>query len=231
MAWKSTREAPPCRWAWPDGTEHDEIPIEEREACLTVDQVIGGVRGLSVLDFGAGKGACLRVADSSGAGALIAVDESPGALRICRRVFGGRALNVLCENNRVPLPDGIADVVWSHGVVEHMEGETLREYVAEATRLAARWVAFSAPNPMCRTYREFRAHHLERETWCWGFEEPVVSYSPWLEACGLTTVFDGDIGRSWRVARTYAIGDNRWHKRNHETGACPGIYTLVVARK
>lgn len=240
MAWRSTEEAPAPEWTW-DAEEaaRGDIGAEEEAACRAVDNTLRaedghGVKGRVVLDLGCGRGACLRWAHLRGTRRLVGVDRSKGALQATRACLGDAVELVEAEAMATGLSSGLADLVWSHGVVEHLRPAELGAYLAEAVRLSRRWVAFSAPNPGCGVYQAFRAKLLAEEAWVWGYEEPLPSYAPALESLGCAVVADHDVGRTWSALAPYGdrLGPRaRAHWRALAgAGGVPGIYTVVVAR-
>lgn len=231
MAWASTREAPLRAWVWSDEDASAPTPPDEEAAVRRVDELVG-LSGRSVLDLGCGRGACLRLAAALGAGPLFGVDPSRRALEVTRLAVPEARL-VEASGDQVPLPDGVAEIVWSHGVVEHL-GDGLEAYLREAIRLSSRFVAFSAPNPRCPAYSAFRHVALETETWEWGLEEPLPSYAPALRRLRCRIVWAGDVGRTWREVGVY--GDRLqgeavpvW-RHLCAIGAFPGVATLVVGK-
>lgn len=240
MSWRTTEEAPPREWSWTalDGGMYEE----ERAACLGVARVLRGERsrglqGLTVLELGCGRGACLQYArEHLFAGPLVGVDRAAGAIEAATLALGHLpdVRIVRAEATETGLPAGCADLVWSHGVVEHFRPEELRAYVREAVRLSRGWVAFSAPNPAAPAYAAFRALLLAEERWEWGYEEPLLSYAPVLAAEGAEVVFDGTVGRRFKHAVPYARllpeQEQAEVRDRCAAGMEPGIYTLVVAR-
>ena len=103
----------------------------------------------------------------------------------------------------------------------------------EAVRLSSEWVAFSAPNPNCEVYKEFKKIRLDNETWEWGYEEPLDSYAELLSREGCEIVFDGTTGSDWETVSIYGRHSKHWRewKRKCDAGEMVGISTVVVARK
>jgi SAM-dependent methyltransferase len=240
MAWRTTEEAPPRAWAWPESVGMYE---EERAACVAVDRILraqtgAGLAGRTVLELGCGRGACLRYArEHLSAGPLIGVDRAEGAIEAATRALADLpdVRIVRAEATATGLPGGCADVVWSHGVVEHFRPDELGAYIREALRLAGGgYVAFSAPNPGAPAYAAFRALLLAEERWEWGYEEPLASYAPAVVAAGGTVLFDGTVGRKMKHAHPYARllpeGEQNAIRARIAAGTEPGIYTLVIAR-
>lgn len=230
MAWRSTREAPARAWAWPH--YNDLIPPDERAAVLAVHEQID-FTGRTVLDLGCGRSVCSDLAAELGAARLICVDRAQGAIEasIALLTERGRTFHTVQADARaVPIPGRCADLVWSHGVVEHFDRDDLDRYLAEACRLSSEYVAFSAPNPLNHIYTAFVARRLAAETWEWGFEEPAVSYAPHLRRLGCEVVFDGTVGRSFDEIAPYADEHDFARYRDGLPPSVPGIATLVIAR-
>jgi len=233
IAWTSTKSEPTPKWDWPGYLAHEAIPEEEAEAIASIHEVID-LTGLVVLDLGCGRGACLNAAKDYGVRKVIGVDQSPYALDAAKRLLDRSDLPyVLCEDEatKVGLPDACADIVWSHGVVEHFKKSELEPYFAEAIRLAGRYVAFSAPNPDSGVYREFRQMRLQEGTWKWGYEEPLSSYATYLRKAGCSVIIDAPICKGAHYGYFKQLPEERqrhWRSRI-VAGDEPGIYTLVVA--
>lgn len=245
-AWTTTADAPPCEWEWAKSTPPEVMYAEEQEACDVVASTLRsldapGFQGRFVAELGCGRGACLRYALTAlGAGQVAGLDLHPNSVQATHR-----ALAPLVANPSVLLihdATGVEEIrtqlgrlpwlVWSHGVIEHIEGEALVRYVQLARDITERWVAFSAPNPAHPLYRAFRAHHLAAKTWRWGFEEPLPHYGPLLRQHGLEPIFDGDVGTTWAAHRGYVLHDNKDASYlDWAHGRYPGIYTLVIAER
>lgn len=212
MPWKTTAEAPRAAWPWAKELKDKVkkgIPPDERAAIDVVESVLDkhdglGLVGRTVLDLGCGRGVCLHEAARCGASVLVGVDLEISACRLTAWRLKQTAAEVHTFTDSSGLPSQIADVVWSHGVVEHMPEPELELYLAEMVRLSSRWVCISAPNPLNKPYQAYREHHLQRETWAFGYEEPKESYGPDLLSLGCTTVWDGPAGNDEKLSLLYA---------------------------
>lgn len=234
MPWASTREAPPCEWSWVDRDGLHMHP-EEQAACDDVARVLaeqgtafGGVR---VVEVGCGRGACLHYARSVlGASAVFGLDPSAGAVDATLRTIGeagGKARRLGDEGAVEEAVAFGADLAWSHGVVEHLDGdEAIRAHVELLARVSRRWVAISAPNPSSPVYAEWRRRRLDAENWPWGFEEPLAGYGDVCRAVGLDVVFDGATARTRDSMNAFLATLELDDVPANE----PGLYTLVVAR-
>jgi hypothetical protein len=242
MAWSSTRDAPPATWPWREEYEIGAkvaIPIDERAAIAIINDVLlkydaTGLHGQHVVDLGCGRGACLAEARAHGASELLGVDPDLWACKLTERNVDGA--KTICGDATAALEAGVrAGIVWSHGVVEHLEGDELFDHLWCAIEMSRRWVAFSAPNPANGPYRDFRENHLLNETWPFGFEEPLLSYGQMLLDMGCRTVWDGSVGdHIFHLALLYAQALPRvrqvyWTNEFIEQGRIPGPITLVVA--
>lgn len=218
------------------------IPIDEWACIEVIEHVLVrhdgfGLKGRTLLDLGCGRGVCLREARLRGAATLIGVDLEEAACGLTEREVPG-CRTVVADGSSVPLPDGSADVVWSHGVVEHMDEDAVRQYLKEAVRLSRQWVAFGAPNPLNGPYREFKRRELKAERWRFGYEEPLGEAYGWmLLDLGCQTVWDGEVGiHDSDLALLYAqqLPSSRkefwrklWLKDPQRVG---GVAHLVVAK-
>jgi ubiquinone/menaquinone biosynthesis C-methylase UbiE len=96
--------------------------------------------GEVVVDIGTGRGELLAVAVQHGAVRAIGVEYSPAAVKLAQQtveVHGirGNAEVILADARRVPLDDGLADLVTLLDVVEHLTVAELDGALAEAYRL------------------------------------------------------------------------------------------------
>ena len=140
--------------------------------------------GEVVVDIGTGRGELLAVAVELGAAHAYGVEYSPDAVRMAgttleRHGVGAKAEVLLADARRVPLGDGIADLVCMVDVAEHLTPDELLGALREARRLlkpGGRVVIHTMPNRLIYsvTYRVLRStlglcrwpkdprNHLER---------------------------------------------------------------------
>lgn len=239
MPWATTRDAPPHAW---DFTHADgnRMHTEEAEACDDVAWVIAGraerlsraLSGRRVIEVGSGRGACLAYAMRAlGAEACFGLDPSPGAVAATLRTIGplgGKAGRIGDPEAEAEALAFGADLAWSHGVIEHTEGEATARHVADLIRFSRRWVAISAPNPRSPTYAAWRRNLLDNESWSWGFEEPADGYADVLLAAGCEVVYDGTTAGSLAALSPFLRSLGRPEVVPADE---PGLYTLVIARK
>jgi len=238
-------ERPPADHEWPwrgellNWRDRNEtlVPPDEVAAIVAIEKLIG-LNGRTVLDYGCGRGVCLREAAERGARHLIAIDIDPWALLLTSRVLWPRLVRLVPVERLVPanLPPRCADLVWSHGVVEHMTRAEIRMYFADAIRLSSKWVAFSAPNPENVAYQAFRKYHEAHGSWIWGYEEPLGrEYGEILQDLGCEVVVNGTSGNTRQLVRMYTdvLRDPESEAQVMESwvrGSQDGISTVVVAR-
>jgi SAM-dependent methyltransferase len=244
MAWESTREAPPAAWPWREEYERAArivVPPDEAAAVWLMNEVLlkhegRGLGGRSVIDVGCGRGACLHAAATLGAGpVLIGVDPDPWACALTSRNVGAR---IFCGDARTAYEARMrADVAWSHGVVEHLEGGVLFEHLEYVVKMSREWVCVSAPNLDNGPYREFREMALREESWIYGFEEPLGRvYGQMLLDLGCVTAWDGSAGgNDIDLALLYASHLPRhrqayWLNEFVNKGSLPGPITFVAAK-
>lgn len=239
MAWATTREAPPSAWDFTNANGYD-MHAEEAEACDDVARVIADadrsgpmLTGRRVIEIGSGRGACLRYAVRTlCASACHGLDPSPGAVAATIRTIetlGGKAGQLGDPEAEAEALAFGADVAWSHGVIEHAEGDGIDRHIADLIRFSSRWIAISAPNPRSPIYAAWRRHLLDTERWAWGFEEPLDGYADRLAAAGCSIIFDGTTSRSPSSSAPFRA-TLRTVPGWAEPDDAPGLYTLVVAR-
>jgi cyclopropane fatty-acyl-phospholipid synthase-like methyltransferase len=152
-------------WARSDG----------REAAGIYAGVLGRARlreGEVVVDLGTGRGELPCVAVAAGASRAYGIEYSDDAVGLARRTVeahgvADRVEIVQADVRRVPLDDGIADLVCLIDVVEHLTPGELFRALSEARRLlrpGGRVVAHTMPN---RTvYRwTYRLQRLAHRSW------------------------------------------------------------------
>lgn len=96
--------------------------------------------GETVVDLGTGRGELLAVAVERGAARAVGVEYAADAVAMARTTLertgvGDRAEVVLADARRVPLDDGVADLVTLLDVVEHLAPDELAAALGEARRL------------------------------------------------------------------------------------------------
>jgi SAM-dependent methyltransferase len=107
-----------------------------------------------VVDIGTGRGELLAVAVELGAAHAYGIEYSPDAVRMAattleRHGVGAKAEVLLADARRVPLDDGIADLVCLVDVAEHLTPEELHGALLEARRVlkpGGRVVIHTMPN-------------------------------------------------------------------------------------
>lgn len=223
-------------WSW-DGRNGFSMFAEEQEACDDVARILSShghpFPGLRVVEVGCGRGACLHYAQSVlGASSVFGLDPSAGAVDATLRTIGeagGKARRLGDEGAVEEAVAFGADLAWSHGVVEHLDGDdAIRAHVALLAKLSRKWVAISAPNPNSAIYATWRRRLLDQERWQWGFEEPLESYAPAAIAAGLIIVTDTTTARSRRAAAPFVRDRDGWTQEYRDEA--PGFYTLLIAR-
>jgi malonyl-CoA O-methyltransferase len=118
---------------WAVVYDHDANPLPALEEPY-VQEAIGDVRGLAVLDLGCGTGRhAVRLA-AAGAD-VTAIDFSEGMLEEARRKAHGDAIRFIVHDlhQPLPLPDGTFDLVVSGLVLEHIRN--LDSFFAEIHRV------------------------------------------------------------------------------------------------
>ena len=88
--------------------------------------------GMEILDIGCGRGEILFQAGKIGAGA-VGTDYAEAALRLAKTVSGAPVL--LCDAKALPFKDGIFDLIFFIGVIDHLHDWELEICFAEMKRL------------------------------------------------------------------------------------------------
>jgi SAM-dependent methyltransferase len=246
MGWRTTAEAPAAAWPWQRELddplwEPPDIPPDEEAACREVHRIIRardghGIAGKIVVDLGCGRGVCLREAARLGAEVLVGIDPEPGAIELCAKVLApyraGKKLRA-APGWDTGLGARSAEVVWSHGVVEHLRPDELHRYLLEAARISSGWVAVSAPNPQNLGYQCFRTLLLDQERWPFGYEEPLPWYGDAFRAAHIEVVDQRSVGDGNPWLTTLYARQLPERGRDAIMDECtrgPGPVTLTVGR-
>ena len=127
----------------------------------------GLAEGMTVCDIGAGRGELVALAAEHGAKRAIGVEYSRAAVAlsaqsISQRGVADRAMVVLADARRLPLPSGCVDLVFMIDVIEHLAPAELAATFAEGHRVlraGGRLFAHTFPTRTIYdvTYRAMRA--------------------------------------------------------------------------
>jgi ubiquinone/menaquinone biosynthesis C-methylase UbiE len=100
---------------------------------------------LSVLDMGCGGGTTLIVLKDSNFKNIIGIDFTPESIEHCEKCGFVYGKDIFMEDaKQTSFPDNSFDIVFSEGLWEHFPDPRL--YMAEATRLAKRYIIVIQPN-------------------------------------------------------------------------------------
>jgi cyclopropane fatty-acyl-phospholipid synthase-like methyltransferase len=96
--------------------------------------------GMVLVDVGTGRGEMLAVAVEMGAARAVGIEYAPTAVEMAEQTLkvhgtGDRAEVRLADARRIPLEDGIADLVTLVDVVEHLSREELDRSLLEIRRI------------------------------------------------------------------------------------------------
>ncbi len=126
------------------------------------------------------------------------VDLSPANIDFGRELFAKLSLEtegrVADIEKRLPFGDGEFDVVFSSGVLEHYDDETIARLLREFGRIARIAVISFVPNAASLPYRIGKSVLEARGKWCWGHERPLRSLRPHCDAAGLRVAEETTVG-------------------------------------
>ncbi len=125
------------------------------------------VRGMEVLELGAGSGHLCRLMLDAGARGATLVDFSATALGRARRELTGVGTCRFVQADLFDLPeDPRYGLVFSSGLAEHFSGEARELVVRKHLALSRKWVCFIVPaRPHPNTFRHRRARTRDLYGW------------------------------------------------------------------
>lgn len=179
------RSAQTADWdgMWSALGEQDDDPTAEltslrfRTQERLIERSLGSLRGLRVIEVGAGRATNALLYALRGAKATV-LDNSPVALEQSRRRFAARGLEVTTiESDVFALPAhvrGSFDVSMSFGLCEHFSGERRRDVIAAHVELLKPGgiAMVNVPNRLSPLYRLWMGLAKRRGTWSLGYEVP-----------------------------------------------------------
>jgi len=126
------------------------------------------------------------------------VDLSPSNLDFGRELFGQLSLktegHVVDIEKPLPFGNGEFDVVFSSGVLEHYDDETIARLLREFGRVAKHSVISFVPNASSLPYRIGKSVLEARGKWRWGHEQPLRSLRWHCEQAGLAVADETTVG-------------------------------------
>ncbi|MBV9464136.1 MAG: class I SAM-dependent methyltransferase [Verrucomicrobiae bacterium] len=153
--------------------------------------------GQSLLELGSGTGemaANLAWHDRK----VTLLDQSPACLASARELFEELGLKgEFVEGDlekRLPFENGQFDVLYSSGVLEHYDDETITRLLTEFARVARVAVITLVPNASSLPYRFGKKILEQAGRWKWGHERPLATLRPHCVAAGLACVEETSVG-------------------------------------
>lgn len=149
--------------AWASDVDPGSVPVEASFALPTcpenrwIAERLGDVRGLTVLELGAGLGEASVWFARRGA-TVIATDLSGGMLRVAREVGRRHDATILpaqMDGATLAVPDGSVDIVYGANVLHHVDTATALREVHRVLRPGGRAVFWDPVryNPVINVYR------------------------------------------------------------------------------
>ena len=174
-----------------------ELPKAPLPLARVVSREINPRRALKVLEVGSGRGVLSAELAQLGADVTL-LDASPAAVHLSTRVFAERGLegrHVMGDLFRLPFAEGVFDVVWSSGVLEHFGDDLLEAGLREMGRVCSRKgrLVVLVPSSRAVFYRLGKWITERQGKWRYGFERPLSSLRPFAP-------------QRWRVAYEYQVG-------------------------
>lgn len=149
-----------------------------------------------ILELGSGTGG-LSVALAKAGRKVTLLDFSSGALYFSREVFlsvGACAEFIQADvRKRLPFNDNYFDLVFSSGLLEHMEDEEIQMVIDESARVSCAWVISLVPNGASIFYRLGKWYQEKAGQWRWGKEREIYTLRPFFERSGLVNISEETI--------------------------------------
>lgn len=149
--------------------------LERNSYLVTVYESIKNVseKHLRILEVGCGTGIdSLILADKVDSTAF-GIDLSLEALRIanrCSDFFNNNLKLINCDGHWMPFRDGAFDLIFSQGVLEHVENET--EFISEQIRVLKDGGTIIINVPQKYTaYSLYKHYNIRKGKWKWGYEK------------------------------------------------------------
>lgn len=148
-----------------------------------------------IIDIGCGSGSCLAIFRNLGYSHSIGIDVSQNALEACNRLFSfeeGKD-TFLMDVRRVEFPDNSFDLVFSQGMLEHLQEPPL-DMVGEFCRIARKWVLLFQPNQTSLFGRvKWLWQKIGRASWEKEYHYSKQDYLSMLAKFGFSLVASGNI--------------------------------------
>jgi len=155
--------------------------------------------GKRILETGSGTGLVSLDLATAGAHTFL-LDLSKQALVLSRTFFASEGLKpamVQASILALPFKDGVFDITWSAGVIEHFARDEQIVIVSEMARVTKPQgsIILIAPSSAASTYMRAKRYADERSAWQPGHEAPIATFKPLAQEAGL------DLVREYRTGR------------------------------
>jgi ubiquinone/menaquinone biosynthesis C-methylase UbiE len=164
--WLGYKEAP----KWDETSEH---VFDIMRRCLSYEP------GSVLLETGSGTGrVSIRLAREKNIYAVL-LDASVRAIKLSKEIAKNQSVEnvgyIVGSLLDLPIRDGVANIVWSSGVIEHFESENQRQALKESCRCLEHGglLISIVPNKQAVIYNIGRILAMKIGTWPYGYEEPL----------------------------------------------------------
>jgi SAM-dependent methyltransferase len=129
---------------------------------------------------------------------VILIDFSSDNIEFARELFDRLGLpgEFICADitRGLPQADGSVDAVFSSGLLEHFDDETIGCIMNESARISKKSVMSLVPNAACLPYRVGSYKEKLAGRWKYGFEDAKLTMAEYFNAAGLRDIQERSVG-------------------------------------
>ncbi len=176
---RSDKEASPEIWAdiATDWAVTDEAALAYYYAPFTMvmEKFLPLEKGMLVLEPGCGSGTISAIMGRKWGVDCVCLDYVVDCLQLAKKKLKNSNLDgnfILADMNCLPFKDGVFDMVFNQGVIEHFAGEERQRVLNEMARVSRRYVAVFVPNSQNILRSGWKVVKKAIRKWYWGLEIP-----------------------------------------------------------
>lgn len=198
-------------WSTPEEMDPDNFLKCVVQA--VVDNTLGDLSGLKILEAGCGSGTSSFQLAKLGASVTL-LDYSEAAIEKARRMFQKYDINAdfMCSDIRnIKVDNNSYDVIFNSGVLEHFPYDQQVAMLAELARTCkpgGRVITMN-PNARCIFYRFWKWVLESNDMWIYGYEQPVLTLINQFRDAGLRIHSEYSIGFDLAMEQFGSLGELR----------------------